>query len=314
MFAKKSNIRRPSVSCQEPWVLIGETLYCRKLSPMRAVYEMYQITKTDAGYTISHGQVDAEAMSETDMNDLVRRNGYRDLDAFVMELSPTNEWVYDKDGCHLDRENSPAYIIDYQALAAMAFQQDAEGKFMTNQVFASEDEARTAVEDRIHSVRVARLIGSIMDGPGLRFSIVLEGRPHACQEPAQKTENETEIGAQKILGYMLDNSLFTGATFCGGEPFDQAENVAYIARKLKGEGYETACYTGYRLEQLLKGTPAQRDLLNSLDVLVDGPHDPKTRDVSLRYRSNADQRVLNARESLKQGKAVWVDQRRWLGQ
>ena len=98
------------------------------------------------------------------------------------------------------------------------------------------------------------------------------------------------------------------------QPFAQAAGFARLARLLRREGYEVAAYTGYTLEELLAGTPEQRELLAELDVLIDGPFLLSQRSLELNFRGSRNQRVLNVPESLRQGKAVPETSGRWLGE
>jgi len=74
-----------------------------------------------------------------------------------------------------------------------------------------------------------------------------------------------------VLQIVRSNPLCRGVTFSGGEPFAQADGFAKLGRLLKANGYEVASYSGYTFEQLLHGTPDQRALLETIDVLIDGP-------------------------------------------
>ena len=103
-------------------------------------------------------------------------------------------------------------------------------------------------------------------------------------------------------------------TFSGGEPFAQAGEFAILAKLLKAEGYEVASYTGYTFEQLLAGTPEQKQLLGSIDVLIDGPFIQAEKSLELSFRGSRNQRILNVSQSLAQGKAVLETSMRWNGE
>ena len=75
-----------------------------------------------------------------------------------------------------------------------------------------------------------------------------------------------------------------------------------------------ASYSGFTFEQLFHGTQAQRDLLATIDVLIDGPFVLEERSLELNFRGSRNQRVLNVPESLKAGKAVMETSGRWLGE
>lgn len=159
---------------------------------------------------------------------------------------------------------------------------------------------------------------SIVDGPGIRTTFFAQGCPHhcpGCHNPETwPFEGGTPMAEEDLVAIVRQNPLCRGVTFSGGEPFAQAAGFARLARLLRQEGYEVAAYTGYTLEALLeKGTPEQRDLLQELDVLIDGPFLLAERSLELNFRGSRNQRVLNVPESLRQGKAVAETSGRWLG-
>ena len=75
-----------------------------------------------------------------------------------------------------------------------------------------------------------------------------------------------------------------------------------------------AAYTGYTFEQLLQGTKAQRALLETVDILIDGPFLMEQRSLELSFRGSKNQRILDVPASLLAGKAVPVTGGRWLGE
>ncbi len=159
---------------------------------------------------------------------------------------------------------------------------------------------------------------SIVDGPGIRLTVFFQGCPHhcpGCQNPETwAMEGGVLFTPQEILQRVQRNPLVKGVTLSGGEPFAQAEENAVLARLLKEAGYEVAAYSGYTFEQLLAGTPAQRELLGQLDILIDGPYLEKERSLELLFRGSRNQRILNVPDSLAAGKAVWETRERWVGE
>ena len=87
-----------------------------------------------------------------------------------------------------------------------------------------------------------------------------------------------------------------------------------LAKALKGEGYEVASYSGYTFEQLLHGTSAQKELLGSIDVLIDGPFLRAEKSLEIAFRGSRNQRILDVKKSLAAGKAVETTSKRWLGE
>lgn len=158
---------------------------------------------------------------------------------------------------------------------------------------------------------------SIVDGPGIRTTVFCQGCPHHC-EGCHNPETwafgcGTRMEEEDILQIVRENPLCRGVTFSGGEPFAQAEGFTKLARLLKGEGYEVASYSGFTFEQLLRGTPAQRELLGCIDVLIDGPFLLAEKSLEIPFRGSRNQRILDVPASLKAGEAVVITGGRWTG-
>lgn len=148
-----------------------------------------------------------------------------------------------------------------------------------------------------HMLRVAGVIEeSIVDGPGIRFVLFLQGcRLHCpgCQNPhTWDFEGGTLVPADEVLARIKSNPLARGVTFSGGEPFEQAEALLPLAEELKGQGYHLMAFTGYTLEQLLQ-KPGCAAFLEKLDLLVDGPFIEAQKSLDLRFRGSRNQRILN---------------------
>ena len=159
---------------------------------------------------------------------------------------------------------------------------------------------------------------SIVDGPGIRTTFYVQGCPHhcpGCHNPETwPFEGGREVEPEELLAVVKANPLCKGVTFSGGEPFAQAAGLLPLAKMLKADGYEVASYTGYTFEQLLRGTPDQRALLGSIDVLIDGPFILSQRSLELNFRGSRNQRVLNVPASLAAGEAVAETRPGWLGE
>lgn len=159
---------------------------------------------------------------------------------------------------------------------------------------------------------------SIVDGPGIRTTVFAQGCPHHCPGCHNPETWEfgcgTQMPAEAVLEIVRANPLCRGVTFSGGEPFAQAGEFAKLGRLLKAAGYEVASYSGYTFEALLNGTPEQRQLLETIDVLIDGPYLESERSLELNFRGSRNQRVINVPTSLKEGSTVLETSPRWLGE
>ena len=159
---------------------------------------------------------------------------------------------------------------------------------------------------------------SIVDGPGIRTCIFSQGCPHHCRGCHNPETWEfgcgTKIPIEDVVEIVRSNPLCRGVTFSGGEPFAQAEAFAKLAGLLKEKGYEVASYSGYTFEALLNGTPAQRELLEAIDILIDGPFILAEKSLELAFRGSRNQRILDVPKSLAAGEAVLTTSKRWLGE
>ena len=161
---------------------------------------------------------------------------------------------------------------------------------------------------------------AIADGPGLRCVVFVQGCPHhcnGCQNPQTwEFGCGTVVSVDELYRRIRANSLDTGVTFSGGEPFAQADALADLAALLHPD-YDIAVYTGYTWEGLMslaKDHPAVLRLLGNVDIVVDGPFVLGRRDRLLLFRGSDNQRILDVKASLANGVATWTDDPEWVGE
>ena len=168
-------------------------------------------------------------------------------------------------------------------------------------------------------LNLAGIVGdSIVDGPGIRTTIFSQGCPHhcpGCHNPETwGFGSGTDMDEETIMEIVRSNPLCRGVTFTGGEPFAQAAGFAKLARLLKTAGKEVASYSGYTFEALLEGNDDQRALLETIDVLIDGPFLQAEKTLEIPFRGSRNQRIIDVPKSLVTGEAVCVASGRWLGE
>lgn len=163
--------------------------------------------------------------------------------------------------------------------------------------------------------KTVRLAGiayeSLVNGPGMRRVFFAQGCKHKCKgcfNPETHSFEDGEImDMDKLIKDVLDNPLLKGVTFSGGDPIEQAHSFAYMAKAFKNYNLNIWCYTGYTFEKLLevmKVDTAISELLNNIDVLVDGRFEINNKEEGLRFRGSTNQRIINVKESLNQNKVV----------
>ena len=149
---------------------------------------------------------------------------------------------------------------------------------------------------------------SIVDGPGFRYVIFTQGCPHRCPGCHNPQTHDFEGGEwadqDAILREIREDPLLQGVTFSGGEPFCQPEALCALGREIRAMGKDIVAYSGYTLEQLqemAEERPAVGELLRLCDILVDGPYLEAQRDLTLRYRGSANQRVIRLKDGAPAG-------------
>ena len=96
---------------------------------------------------------------------------------------------------------------------------------------------------------------------------------------------------------------FANVTFSGGDPMYQAEGFTELARAIhRFSNKDIWCYTGFVYESLIN--EEQRELLEQLDVLVDGPFIQKLHDPDLPFRGSSNQRLIDVQKTLYAGEVI----------
>ena len=161
-------------------------------------------------------------------------------------------------------------------------------------------------------MRIAGLVEeSIVDGPGFRMAVFAQGchiHCPGCHNPETHDPNGgREADTEDIIARMRQNPLLDGITLTGGDPFLQPEACLMLARAAHAQGLNVWAYSGQTLEQLLAlraERPFLRELLEEIDVLVDGPFLLERRTLDLRFRGSDNQRVIDMPETLRRGAVV----------
>ncbi len=149
---------------------------------------------------------------------------------------------------------------------------------------------------------------SIVDGPGVRPVLYVQGCTHACKSCHNPSSWALDGGQEMTVEEVADlvasalRPLHRGVTFSGGEPFLQAADLARVADAIK---LPVMVYTGFVIEELLASRDAGvRALLERAEILVDGRFVAEQKDLALIWRGSHNQRLIDVPASLRAGKAV----------
>lgn len=166
----------------------------------------------------------------------------------------------------------------------------------------------------------------IANGEGVRVSLFVSGCSHHCKgcfneetwdfNFGKPFTEETEAEIMKALS----PDYIKGLSLLGGEPFEKRNQrvLLPLLKKIKNSfpHKNIWCYTGYLYDQeLLQESQARcectDEMLEQIDVLVDGEFVEELKDISLAFRGSSNQRVIDVQGSLKSGEVqLWELQRK----
>lgn len=160
-------------------------------------------------------------------------------------------------------------------------------------------------------LRIAGTVNdSIVDGPGIRFTIFTQGCPHHCEgchnPQTHSFEGGELVDIDVIFKKIQGNPLLDGVTFSGGEPFCQAQALAVLGKAVKDIGLNVITYTGYDFEYLYENhcKNGYGALLEVTDILIDGKFVLAKKDWNIKFRGSSNQRYIDCKASLAEGKAI----------
>ena len=164
-------------------------------------------------------------------------------------------------------------------------------------------------------IRIAGTVSeSIVDGPGLRYTVFVQGCPHncfGCHNPeTHDFSGGKVVDTEDLFEECIEDSLQRGVTFSGGEPFCQAEALFELGTKFKERGYHLMCYSGWTFEELLEKSRREKyvgKLLSITDILVDGRFMLEQRSLTLQFRGSENQRLIDVPSSLAENRAVLAE-------
>ena len=162
----------------------------------------------------------------------------------------------------------------------------------------------------------------VANGEGIRVSVFVSGCNHHCEGCFNKCAWDfnygnkfTEKNINEVINY-LDHEHISGLSLLGGEPLEYAnqEGLLPLVKKVK-EKFQSKniwCYTGFDFEKdvvknMARNNETTKELLNYLDVVVDGKFEKDKKNLKLKFRGSTNQRIIDVKESLKENKVVQID-------
>ena len=157
------------------------------------------------------------------------------------------------------------------------------------------------------------------NGTGIRLSVFVSGCTNHCKDCFQPQTWNFSYGEQydsemeDFIIKELSESYYDGITILGGEPFEisNQEELVRLIRRLKKDLPQRNIwmYTGFLYDKDLapggkRYTSVTDEILDSIDVLVDGRFDSELKDISLKFRGSSNQRIIDMPKTRKTGKVI----------
>lgn len=150
----------------------------------------------------------------------------------------------------------------------------------------------------------------IADGPGVRVSIFLQGCEFHCYNCFNSETWDFEGGdelTEEVIERLMElcnEEYIQGLSILGGEPMHpkNIDGTTKIAKTFKNmyPDKNLWVWSGYTFEVLQKRKDAE-EVLQYIDVLVDGQYKDELHDFRLEWRGSSNQRVIDVPKSLKKG-------------
>lgn len=146
------------------------------------------------------------------------------------------------------------------------------------------------------------------NGLGIRVTLFVSGCTNHCKGCFQPETWDFGYGrpytkeTEDCIIKELSKTHYTGLTILGGEPFEPSnqEVIVNLIRRVKKEvpAKDIWVYTGFVYEKdLVRGGKKHRSatdqILDLIDILVDGPFIEEQKDISLRFRGSRNQRIID---------------------
>ncbi|MDU1540729.1 anaerobic ribonucleoside-triphosphate reductase activating protein [Paeniclostridium hominis] len=147
----------------------------------------------------------------------------------------------------------------------------------------------------------------IANGLGITMSFWTQGCPHHCKGCFNKETWNFEDGeefTQEDLKYIIEsinkNNIKRDLSILGGEPLcpQNVEGVITLCKEFKRHYPEKLIYlwTGYTIENF---DDIQKEILNYIDILIDGKFEEDRKNLSIKLRGSSNQRVIDVKRYLE---------------
>lgn len=152
-------------------------------------------------------------------------------------------------------------------------------------------------------LRIAGVVDdSIVDGPGVRYTIFTQGCAHNCDGCHNKQTHDyrggTLVDIKDLLEDIQSHKYIKAVTLSGGEPLDQPIAIKALVEDLKSKGYHILIFTGYTYEQIFLDSK-KFEIVKQVDIIIDGKFDINLKSLNINFRGSTNQRIIDIQKTLE---------------
>ena len=155
----------------------------------------------------------------------------------------------------------------------------------------------------------------VANGPGIRSTLFVAGCTFRCPGCFNESYQDFKAGEpwtkaieDEFIAHIKQPNI-KGVTILGGDPLDQIMDTQLydLLKRIKEEtGKNIWIFSGHLYEKLIQNE-RQRDILSCCDVLVDGPFILAQKDLKLKFRGSANQRLIDLNKTREAGMVQLLD-------
>lgn len=145
----------------------------------------------------------------------------------------------------------------------------------------------------------------VTNGPNIRTTLFVTGCTNNCKgcfntelKDFNSGKKWTKEKEDEFLTYVKSPNV-QGVSILGGEPMEQTRDkdlVNLLERVKKETDKSIWLWSGFVYEDIIKD-PKKKEILDLVDVLVDGRFELEKRNLNLKYRGSENQRVIDVKKS-----------------
>lgn len=163
----------------------------------------------------------------------------------------------------------------------------------------------------------------VANGPGVRVSLFVSGCTHHCKGCFNEAAWDFKYGnkftdlQKNIILKQLENDFISGITILGGEPFEfiNQEGILPLLKEVRKKFPNKSIwvYTGYLfdkniVQEMSNKNNVTKQLLEIVDVIVDGKFELDKKNLRLKFRGSSNQRIIDVKSSINSGKVILMEE------